>query len=574
MREQADEPVDAALPGGAGGERTRLSCMARLSRLRSGRLLASAAMVVLVAVLAACGPYGSGGAPRGARQPRPRSLIVSTSDGTLAGKHAEGVAQFLGVPYAAPPTGKLRWQAPRPARPWRGIREATAYGSECPQSASSSGPQQDTESCLFLNVFMPAGQEPAPGTGTRAAGLPVLLMIHGGGLATGGGDLVDGSLLARTGDIVVVSVNYRLGVLGFLNVPGLSGTALAAHGNFGLLDQEAALRWVHSNVARFGGDPGQVTIAGESAGGWSVCALMSSPPARGLFSRAIMESGSCPSRSPSDAQAAGLAFARHAGCGHGATAAACLRRTPASALVSASTGYGPQFTSGGPDLPVPPATAVAAGLYTRVPLLIGTNHDEGRTFAQGYASLTRGGYVGFVDRSYGALAPAILRRYPWGAFPAPYTAAYAIGAIWTDSGRFAGIGGCPAQRLAAQFARATPTFFYQFDDRHAPALAPDPPGYQWGAAHTSELAYLFPGSGAFTPIEPLTAPQQELSRQMAAWWATFTSNGTPRAPGQPPWPPYASRVLMSLRPGDRSHTLSAAAFGAEHQCAFWDAPGR
>ena len=371
-------------------------------------------------------------------------LIVSTEDGKLQGQHAEGVDQFLGIPYAAPPVGALRWQAPQPVHPWTGVRDATSYGNRCAQLPSGNGPREDTEDCLFLNVFGPSG-----GPGHAAAqqgagrGLPVLLMIHGGGLLNGAGDQHDGSLIVKTDHIIVVSINYRLGVFGFLDVPGLGTSALTANGNFGLLDQEAALRWVHRNIARFGGNPGQVTIAGESAGGWSVCALMTSPLARGLFRGAISESGSCPSQTPAQAQSAGLAFAAQAGCTDAATAASCLRNTPESALLTASASYSPQFTSGGPDLPLPPLTAVADGDYAKVPLLMGTNHDEGRTFTQGFASYTEQQYVQFVDQSYGAEAPAILQRYPWSAYPSPYTASYAIGAIWTDSGSSTGSAGAP-----------------------------------------------------------------------------------------------------------------------------------
>ena len=500
-------------------------------------------------------------------------LIVPTADGKLQGKHAEGIDQFLGVPYARPPVGPLRWQAPRPVRPWPGIRSATSYGNRCPQLASGNGPREDTEDCLFLNVFTPTNYHAGPRGGSRhGAGLPVLFMIHGGGLLNGAGDQHDGSLIVNTDHIVVVSINYRLGVFGFLDVPGLGTSPFTAGGNYGLLDQEAALRWVHRNIAAFGGNPNRVTIAGESAGGWSVCALMTSPLARGLFSGAIMESGSCPSLTPAEAQSAGLAFAAQAGCPDAATAASCLRSTPEATLLTDSASYSPEFASGGPVLPRPPAQAVADGDYTRVPLLMGTNHDEGRTFTQGLAGLTKQQYTQFVDYYYGALAPAILQRYPWSAYPSPYTASYAIGAIWTDSGYITGIGGCPTQNLAAQFASTTRTFFYQFDDRHAPALNNDLPGYQWGAGHAMELAYLWPSFGNGSSLyDQLTPAQLQLSRQMVVWWGAFARLGVPEAPGQPFWPTYTSRRLMSLRPGDQSRTISAATFGAEHQCAFWDA---
>src|SRR3984885_8052753 len=364
--------------------------------------------------------------------------------------------------------------AARPARrgrqpvPGRPLRRTARRGAALAGAPAGPALVRRPGRHLLWPPLSPAGQRQRPPGGHR--GLPVpQRLLPGGGLLNGAGDQHDGSLIVRTDHIIVVSLNYRLGVFGFLDVPGLGTSALTANGNFGLLDQEAALRWVHRNIAQFGGNPGQVTIAGESAGGWSVCALMTSPLARGLFRGAISESGSCPSQTPAQAQSAGVAFAAQAGCTDAAAAASCLRNTPEPALLTASASYSAQFTSGGPDLPLPPLAAVADGDYAKVPLLMGTNHDEGRTFTQGFASYTEQQYVQFVDQSYGALAPAILQRYPWSAYPSPYTASYAIGAIWTDSGFVDGIGGCPTQNLAAKFARRTPTFFYQFDDRHAPA---------------------------------------------------------------------------------------------------------
>jgi para-nitrobenzyl esterase len=498
----------------------------------------------------------------------PGGLVVPTHDGLLKGKHAEGIDQFLGIPYAAPPVGRLRWQAPQPVQPWHGIRAATAYGNRCPQLASGNGPREDTENCLFLNVFTPAGYHPS----SRGGGLPVLFMIHGGGLTTGAGDQHDGSLIVNTDHIIVVSINYRLGMFGFLDVPGLGTSSLTANGNYGLLDQEAALRWVQRNIAAFGGDPRRVTIAGESAGGWSVCALMTSPLARGLFRGAIMESGSCASRTPAKAQSAGLAFAAQAGCTDAATTASCLRNAPEATLLTDSASYSAEFASGGPELPLPPDQAVAKGDYAKVPLLMGTNHNEARTFTQGFASYTQQQYTQFVDESYGSLAPAILQRYPWSAYASPYTASYAIGAIWTDSGFVTGIGGCPEQNLAAQFAGTTRTFFYQFDDEHAPGLNMDLPGYQWGAGHAMELAYLWPSfNNGYSLYGLLTPAQLQLSHQMVTWWGAFTRFGSPEVPGQPFWPTDNGGQLMSLRPGDQSRTISGATFGAEHQCSFWDA---
>jgi para-nitrobenzyl esterase len=529
--------------------------------------------VALALACSAIAVTGAGAAAGAAAPEHSGGLIVRTDRGLVAGKNAEGTDQFLGIPYAAPPVGALRWAAPRPAPRWRGIRQATSYGGRCAQLASGNGPRVDNEDCLFLNVYTPQGRGAgAASDGRGRGGLPVLVMIHGGGLNTGAGDQHDGSLIVTTDHIIVVSINYRLGPFGFLAIPGLGTTPSTAEGNYGLLDQEAALRWVRRNIPAFGGDPAKVTIDGESAGGWSVCALLTSRPARGLFRAAIMQSGSCSSQSPAAAQAAGLAFAEQAGCPDEATAVACLRALPETTLLDASSGYTPAFTYGGPELPVADASAVAAGDYTRVPLLIGTNHNEGRTFSQGFAGLTQQQADQLVASAFGSLAPTILARYPWGSYPAPYTAAYMLGDILTDSGFITGIGGCPEQNLATQFASTTRTYFYQFDDLHAPGLNNNLPGYQWGAGHAMELAYLWPSfNNGFSLYDLLTPAQLELSRQMVRYWGAFVSAGAPEAAGQPAWPRYTSGQLMSLRPGDQTQTITAATFSDEHQCSFWNA---
>jgi len=500
---------------------------------------------------------------------QPQSLLVTTDKGQVEGRTTGLVDQFLGIPYAQPPVGALRWNAPQPVAAWAGVRSAMAYGSRCAQLASGNGPRIDSEDCLYLNVFTPTD---VPATGK----LPVMFMVHGGGLTTGAGDQQDGSLLAQTQHIVVVSINYRLGPFGFLDVPGLSAPSPGAtEGNFGLLDQEAALRWTAANIAAFGGDPGRVSIAGESAGGWSMCALMASPPARGLFSRVIMESGSCASQTVAKAQATGLAFAAKAGCATAATAAACLRGTSESDLLGASAQFSAEFISGSPELPLAPSQAVATGQYTKVPILLGSNHDEGRVFAQGFAAFTEAQYVSFVDSTYGTLAPQILQRYPWSAFPSPYTGAYAVGAIWTDSGAITGIGGCPTQNLGEQFAESTRAYLFQFDDRGAPGLSNQPPGYQWGAGHAMELAYLWPSfTNGFSLYAELTPAQLQLSKEMLDRWGAFVRTGSPNAHGSVSWPALnGGGRIMSLRPGGRSQVISGSAFGAEHQCGFWNTAG-
>jgi para-nitrobenzyl esterase len=497
--------------------------------------------------------------------------VVHTRQGTARGLTADGADKFLGLPYAAPPVGALRWRPPAAPARWRGTRSATSYASRCPQLASSNGAGSENEDCLYLNVFRPAGA-----ARERAARLPVLFWIHGGGFINGSGDQHDGALLARTNHVVVVSINYRLGVFGFLALPSLDREAPdAASGNYGLLDQEAALRWTRANIAAFGGDPGRVAIAGESAGGFAVCALLASPRARGLFDAAVIQSGSCISQTRESAETGGAAFAAAAGCPDPATAAACLRDKPAGALLGVAPATAAAVTVGGATLPLAPADAVASGRFTRVPVINGANHDEGRTFAQGFADLTQQQYEAFVQSSFGADAPRVLERYPWSAFPSPYTAAYAIGAIWTDSGQIGGIGGCATLRLTRDFDRWTPTFAYQFDDRNAPGLNHDHPGYQWGAGHAMELAYMWPSFDNGIPLAAqFTTAQRQLAQEMVRYWGAFTRWRAPIVPGQALWPPHrGTGRILSLRPGGATTTISDGEYAAEHNCDLWDALG-
>jgi para-nitrobenzyl esterase len=500
----------------------------------------------------------------------PQSLIVATDAGRVYGETTGTVDEFLGMPYAAPPVGALRWQPPQAVKRWSGTRMAISYGNRCAQLQDTNGPQVNTEDCLYLNVYTPA---------TVAGGvkLPVLFMINGGRLVNGAGDQQDGSLFVQDEHIVVVSLNYRLGPFGFLDVPGLSGTGNGSHGNFGLLDQEAALRWVNQNIAGFGGDPTNVTIAGESAGAASVCALLASPPATGLFGQAIMESGDCVSQPATLGEFNGLGFAAKAGCTVRATVASCLRSKSETTLLNASSSYVPQFSSGGSELPIPVAQAISSGRFTKVPILMGTNRDEARAFAETASSWTTQQFTAFVDNTYHSLAPTVLKAYPLSAFSQPYAVAYDLAAMWTDSGLIEGIGGCPEQNLARQFTSSgVPTYFYQFDDPNAPPLSDTgPPGYQWGAAHATELPYMWPSfTNGSSLYAELTAAQLQLSGQMLAYWGAFVRDGSPAAAGQPQWTTYQSRQLMSLQPGGQSHLISGVTFGDEHDCDFWNTTGK
>ena len=534
------------------------------------------ALVVAVASLAVVAPaalahgHGRGDGHGHGWHGHGSSLLVRTDDGVVQGETADGVDQWLGLPYAAPPVGQLRWKSPQPPAPWSGVRSATTLPPACPQLPSGNGPRSENEDCLYLSIYRPAGV-------SRHERLPVLFWIHGGGLTTGSGNQHNGALMATTNHIEVVSINYRLGMFGFLALPSLSSESPSkASGDYGLQDQEAALRWVVHNIRGFGGDSRNVTIAGESAGGYSVCALMTSPTARGLFERAVMQSGSCISTPLSAAEQTGAAYAAAIGCSDPATAVVCMRaKTPAQLLDDPQYPGAASPTTGGPELPVAPAEAVSTGRFAHVPLLIGTNHDEGRTFSQGFANAPESVYDQTIQAEYGANASKVLAEYPWSSFPSPYTTAYAIGAVWTDSGFIGGIGGCATQNLAAQFRAGTRTFFYQFDDRNAPGLNHQVPGYQWGAGHAMELAYMWPSfNNGFSLYDEFTPAQKQLSEQMVRWWGAFVRFGAPWVHGQRFWPSYQHDQIMSLRPGDQSTPIPSSEFGAEHNCSFWNSiPG-
>jgi para-nitrobenzyl esterase len=535
-----------------------------LRRLR--RLAAALAAAVAVTVAAGAPVRAAVGGAATASAP-PGSLVVETDKGAVRGTSAEGVDSFLGIRYAAPPVGALRWRPPRPAAAWSDVKPAEAFGNRCPATESSNGPRTETEDCLFVNVQRPAGLDPGDDR-------PVYVFIHGGGLTNGSSNQADmRQIVAQTG-VVGVSMNYRLGVLGFLAHPGLTREG-GESGDYGLMDQQAALRWVRDNITAFGGDPDRVTIGGESAGGWSVCVHLSAPGSAGLFSGAMLQSGSCPSQTQSEADATGSSFAAAVGCGQPASAVACLRRTPVAKLIDAAFDL-PVPVRGTPFLPSDPREAVATGEFAHVPVVIGANRDEGRTFTQGNIGWTRQQYVDWVAENFGSDAGAVLARYPWPDRSDRFTAAYLTGAIVTDAGLAVGIGGCTNRKLTQDFARFTRTFAYEFDHRTGPGVTPIP-GYVWGAGHAAELAYLFPSFDNGTPIAPtFNRDERRLATEMKGYWGAFALTGRPRVPGQARWPRYAAqgRTVLSLEAGGRSHPISDAALSARHHCAFWDAhPG-
>ena len=504
---------------------------------------------------------GSGAAP-----------IVTTADGAVRGTAGPEGDAFLGLPYAAPPTGNLRWRPPQPPVHWRGVRDATSFAPSCPQNPAGNPflpPGLMSEDCLYLNVYTPVPHRSDEG------GRPVLVWIHGGGLTQDGGRNYDPTTLAADG-VVVVTINYRLGALGFLAHPALAARPGGPAGNYELMDQQAALRWVQANIGRFGGNPHNVTIAGESAGGLSVLAQMVSPGARGLFQKAIIQSGAFAlNQQPlAAAETAGEAFAVKAGCPD--QTAACLRNLPVADLVSSPFAGIPGVVDG-QVLTEPIGAALAAGRFARVPVLDGTNHDEERIFVTFGRAISGGANVGLPDPSVtaddyqteiagvlgvsAARAAAIADQYPPAAYP---SAAVAFSTLAGDA-NFA----CPALQLDSWTAERVPTFAYEFNDDAAPEIfVPSliPPAV---ATHGSELQYLFELPNAPVP-GTLSAGQQALADSMQAAWANFAASGNP-ATTAVPWPAFGhadrASVLSLVPPQPQLETD----FGARHHCSFWAA---
>jgi para-nitrobenzyl esterase len=516
-------------------------------RARSRLAVAALTLGALVTTVpaASAATQGSAGGP-----------VADTANGAVRGLATGTVDEFLGIPYAAPPVGALRWQPPQPAAGWSGVRDATHFAPHCPQLASPFGLASTSEDCLYLNVFTP-----------QAGGRhPVMVWIHGGALVTGESNDYDPTQLVEDG-VTVVTINYRLGALGFLAHPALAD-ANGQSGDYGLMDQQAALRWVQRNIASFGGNPHNVTIFGESAGGLSTLSQVASPQAKGLFAKAIVESGSysLTQASLASAEAAGEAFATKAGCA--SQTAACLRSLPVSTILADqdASGYTPNIDT--EVLPESLGTAFATGNFNRVPIVNGTNHDEWRLFVAlselAGNPVTASNYQSMISSTLGvpaAVAAVIAAKYPLTAYSSP---SVALGAVGTDA-----IFACPALSIDQSVSRFVPTFAYEFNDENAPENFLPPVSFPYGAAHATEIQYLF---GLPTAAFPgmLSAQQQQLAATMKGYWTNFAKRGFPGSFGTPFWPLFngLTQPIQSLVP-PVPHTETD--FAAAHNCAFWTA---
>jgi para-nitrobenzyl esterase len=506
-----------------------------------------------------------------------QQVRVKTNSGEVVGKQTAALRTFFGIPYASPPIGDLRWKAPRPPVAWNSPLQAASLGSECMHvpvglfdvSGEVKGQIKGSENCLFLNIYAPANS-----AGGR---LPVMVWIHGGGFTSGAGSLYDASVLAEKHGVVVVTFNYRLGALGFLALPTLSAEASdGSSGNYGLLDQQAALRWVRDNIAQFGGDPGNVTIFGESAGGMSVCAQLASPTAAGLFQKAIIQSGLCGSPNNNvtlaDASRRNLAYAAKLGCRNGDLP--CLRKVDAKLVTNTPVPgrqplgnlvWSPVYGAG--ILPRTLPTAFESGAFQRVPVMNGTNHDEGRLFislaSPNGKPLQLYQYWGGTGLLVGAAkSRRVLTQYPYRRYGTP---AMAFATVFTDA-----MFSCPAWRIDEALSRHVPVYAFEFNDPNAVTdLKPLPGLPSLGAFHSSSLVYVFQ-----TPLVGLANParfspeQRTLSDWFSSAWAAFAKTGNPAISGLPRWQPFQAarpdiQAFTPTRIGNDAH------FFDEHKCALW-----
>lgn len=461
---------------------------------------------------------------------------IKIKDGLIEGKAGAGVYAFLGIPYAAPPMGDLRWRPPIAPAKWKGVRNATEFGSHCLQGRIFDDmvfrDPGGSEDCLTLNVWVPINR-PSPK-------LPVMVWIYGGGFVAGTTSEArqDGTHLAAQHGVIVVSMNYRLGIFGFLAHPDLmeeSGQNSA--GNYGLMDQLQALRWVHDNIAAFGGDPNNVTIFGESAGSFSVSAQMASPLAKGLFQKAIGESGAAFPSSDLSFEPVSVRIAKDAKLVKeklGLSTLAELRAIKADKLVEVFGKPGPDAFAFGPDidgyfLPASVPAIFAAGKQNDVPLLAGWNHDEGSSEGDSQKP-TAQSMRARAKKDFGPKAEEFLKLYPTD------TAEQTLRSARDYTGdRFIALSTWNWMEAQSKTGKR-PIYRYRFDQA-PPSPKPDVPNM--GAYHSAEIEYVFGQLDSKAGI-PWRPQDHLVSDLMQKYWTNFARSGDPNEPGLPKWPVYSA----------------------------------
>ena len=470
------------------------------------------------------------------------TTVIQLDSGPIRGKIAAGVRSFAGIPYAAPPVGNLRWRSPQAVAPWAAVRDATAFGPACPQP-NGQDEAKFREDCLYLNVWTPVENTGAP--------LPVMVWIHGGAFNFGSASLpeYDGGNLAKKG-VVVVTLNYRLGPLGFLAHPLLSGESEGkTAGNYGLLDQITALKWVQRNIGAFGGDPGRVTLFGQSAGSRSVSLLMISPLSAGLFHRAIAQSGGPiigseylnPNFNGNRANLEKMSreLASRLGCDKAGDVLAAMRAKSAREIIQAadcktslfadSLLFAPVFD--GKVLPPNPWTAYAGGGQHDVPIIVGSTQNEGNIYLAGEADLSMEKYGSLMKSRFGDRHGEASRIFP----------AHGAGEVAPALDRMLTVAANaqPARFVAESMQRkSSKAYLFHFTRLPATAMA-----RRLGVHHGVELAYVF---GNLADVDGYTQTDRSLSLQMMAYWVNFARTGDPNGPGLTQWPAYERRSDLSL----------------------------
>ena len=506
------------------------------------------------------GNGGTGGAGGGQSAP----LVIETDRGPVEGFVDGTTRQFFGVPFAAPPTGDLRWKPPAPHETWTETLQAFKKGRGCSQSNPLNGnfDASSGEDCLTLNLWAP--EKPLSDK------LPVLVWIHGGAFTLGSGSeaAYDGRNFSEATGAIVVGINYRLGPLGFLALPELKSEdgSHPSSGNYGLEDQRFALEWVKANIAKFGGDPGNVTIFGESAGGISACLHLASPQSKGLFHRAILQSGPCDSATvEADAMAQGAAFADKLGCQGEAGVLACLRGKSTQEVMAALPGSS-DFLGGetrwfpvldGWNVPDTPGKVFAKGDFAKVPVILGSNADEGTLFFKLANTMIPDDAT--FETLAEQLAPGhgadIVERYPSATYGSPLAAAAAaVG----DAGFV-----CPTRRAArALSAAGVDTFLYHFTYAPPSSLFGD----DLGAFHSAEVKFVFGNPGQLLPKAP-SGEEVPMSQAMMGYWSRHAEKGSPNGGGAFEWPKYDAakdeNIVLDV-------TISKEAGLKKDLCDFWD----
>jgi para-nitrobenzyl esterase len=497
---------------------------------------------------------------------------VITPSGLVKGVVKSDHREFLGIPYAAPPVGNLRWKAPQSTDWWlQGVLNATAYKSACAQAYGFFTQARDfSEDCLYLNVWTP---NPA------GSNLPVIVWLHGGAFTVGASNDYDASPLVAKG-VIVVTINYRLGAFGFLAHPALSAESLdGSSGNYGLMDQQAALKWVKKNIAAFGGNPNNITLAGQSAGGFSACIHLTSPLAYGLFQKVITQSGPCALPFPTlkQAKAYGTKLANTIGCTD--QTAACMRSKTANEILAVIpmtdtflTGVPLAPNVGGWLFPQQVLNAMLLGLFYHVPIIQGTNHDEGTLFAAiayDYVGhpLTAAEYPTTLAtmNTIGWAASFIQQQYPLDKYQSPGAA---FAAVSTDAGF-----SCEASAADNYLSVGNKVYAYEFNDPNPPYPFPAVSSFPWGDPHIVELQYLFEVS-AFGGPSKLNTAQKHLSDVMISYWTQFAKTGNPNSLSTPYWMQYFTQFgpVNSLK--SPSTQLSwVYSFNNDHKCTFWTVVG-